>query len=66
MNIKRVVRGGPGHEHTYGEFIIDSPADVSSLPISTSTDPASAGSLAYTQDMGKTYLLGPDDVWREV
>ena len=24
------------------------------------------GSVAYTQDLAKTYLLGPDDVWREV
>ena len=65
--IKQVVRGGPGKEATYREFIISNASDVSSLPSSASTQqPTCAGSLAYTQDLTKTYLLGPDDVWREV
>ena len=65
--IKQVVRGGPGKEATYREFIISGASDVSSLPNSANTQqPTCAGSLAYTQDLTKTYLLGPDDVWREV
>lgn len=67
MSVKQVVRGGPGKEATYREFIISSASDVSSLPNSASTSqPTCAGSIAYTQDLSKTYLLGPDDVWREV
>ena len=66
MSVKRVVRGGPGREHTYGEFIMDDASDKSSLPISTSDDPATASSQAFTKDLEHTYLLGHDDVWREV
>ena len=68
MSIKQVVRGGPGHDENYREFIISSTSDVASLPKSTSgtEQKTTAGSIAYTQDMEKSYLLGPDDVWREV
>ena len=68
MSIKQVVRGGPGHDENYREFIISSASDVSNLPKSTSgtEQKTTAGSVAYTQDMTKSYLLGPDDVWREV
>ena len=34
------------------------------LPIDIAV--AVAGSIAYLQDLTKTYLLGPDDTWREV
>ena len=68
MSVKQVVRGGPGHDENYREFIISSASDVASLPKSTSgtENNTTAGSLAYLQDLTKTYLLGPDDVWREV
>ena len=68
MSIKQVVRGGPGHDENYREFIISSASDVSSLPKSTSgtEQKTTAGSVAYLQDLGKVYLLGPDDTWREV
>ena len=56
--IKQVVRGGPGRDEYYREFILTAADDVSDLP--------TAGSVAYLQDMSKTYLLGPDDTWREV
>jgi len=66
--IKQVVRGGPGRDEYYREFIITAAADVSDLPNSQSSleERATAGSIAYLQDMSKTYLLGPDDTWREV
>jgi len=66
--IKLVVRGGPGKDETYREFILTSDADVANLPKSTSgtEEKTTAGSIAYLQDLSKTYLLGPDDVWREV
>jgi len=66
--IKQVVRGGPGRDEYYREFILTAATDVSSLPNSQSVldERTSAGSVAYLQDMSKTYLLGPDDVWREV
>ncbi len=68
MSYKQVVRGGPGHDENYREFILSSASDVASLPKSTSgtEDKTTAGSVAYLQDMSKSYLLGPDDVWREV
>ena len=68
MRIKQVVRGGPGRDENYREFIMSSASDVSSLPNSQSgtEQKTTAGSIAYLQDMTKTYLLGPDDVWREV
>ena len=66
--IKQVTRGGPGKDENYREFIITSAADVSDLPNSQSGTESKtvAGSVAYLQDLSKTYLLGPDDTWREV
>ena len=66
--IKQVVRGGPGKDENYREFIMTEAADASDLPNSQSgtEQKTVAGSIAYLQDMSKTYLLGPDDVWREV
>ena len=65
---KIVKTGGDGHDINYREIIIERVADVSDLPNSKSPLPNTAeiGSIAYLQDMSKTYLLGPDDVWREV
>lgn len=66
MSIQMVKRGGEGHEADYKEFLISGTADVANLPTKT-TDPSAAyGSVAYTQDMEHTYMLGPDNVWREV
>ena len=66
--IKIVKSGGDGHGPNYREFILSSAADVSDLPNSETPAPDTAdiGSVAYTQDMSKMYMLGPDDVWREV
>ena len=66
--IMQVVRGGPGHDNYYREFIISSASDVSDLPDSQGTveSRACAGSVAYLQDLSKIYVLGPDDTWREV
>jgi len=66
--IKIVKSGGDGHGPNYREFILSSAADVSDLPNSETPAPDTAdiGSVAYTQDMEKTYMLGPDNVWREV
>jgi hypothetical protein len=66
--IKQVVRGGPGKDENYREFIMTAASDAQNLPNSQSgtEQKTTAGSVAYLQDMSKTYLLGPDDVWREV
>lgn len=66
--IKIAKAGGDGHGPNYKEFIISSAADVSDLPTFRSAAPntAEAGSVAYTQNMEHTYLLGADDIWREV
>ena len=66
--IKVVKSGGEGHGMNYREFIITAAADVANLPNSQTPAPNTAdiGSVAYTQDMSKMYMLGPDDVWREV
>jgi hypothetical protein len=66
--IKIVKSGGEGHGMNYREFIITAAADVANLPNSQTPAPNTAdiGSVAYTQDMSKMYMLGPDDVWREV
>ena len=66
--IKIVKAGGEGHGPNYKEFILTSSTDVADLPNSKSPAPDTCdiGSLAYTQDLEKTYMLGPDDVWREV
>ena len=66
--IKIVTSGGEGHGRNYKEFIITAAADVANLPNSESPAPDTCdiGSVAYTQDMAHTYMLGPDNVWREV
>lgn len=66
--IKIVKSGGEGHGMNYREFIITAAADVANLPNSQTPAPNTAdiGSVAYTQDMSKMYMLGTDDVWREV
>ena len=66
--IQIVKSGGEGHGPNYREFIITDSADVANLPNGNTPAPNTAdiGSVAYTQDMEKTYMLGPDDVWREV
>ena len=66
--IKNVKSGGDGHGMNYREYIITAAADVANLPNSQTPAPDTAdiGSVAYTQDMSKMYMLGPDDVWREV
>ena len=66
--IKIVTTGGEGKAQNYREFILSSSADVSNLPNSKTPAPntAEVGSVAYTQDMEHTYMLGPDDTWREV
>ncbi len=66
--IQIVKSGGDGHGQNYREFIITAAADVANLPNSQTPAPNTAdiGSVAYTQDMEKTYMLGPDNVWREV
>jgi len=55
-----VKRGDEHQADNYREFIMESESDVSDLPT------AAPGSVAYLQDLSKTYLLGPDGVWREV
>ena len=66
MSIHMVKCGGEGHEADYKEFLISTAADVASLPKKT-TDPSTAyGSVAYTQGMEHMYMLGPDNIWREV
>ena len=64
--IKIVTSGGEGHGPNYKEFMISAEADVANLPDKDSDPPAALGSVAYTQDMEHSYLLGPDNVWREV
>lgn len=66
--IRIVKTGGEGRSRKYREFIITSADDVTNLPKSDTPAPNTAdiGSLAYTQDMSHTYMLGPDNVWREV
>ena len=60
MSIAAVKRGDEHQADNYREFIMESESDVSDLPT------AAPGSVAYLQDLSKTYLLGPDDTWREV
>ncbi len=66
--IRIVKAGGPGYGENYREFVISSSSDVSDLPTADTPEPdtTEAGSIAYTQDLSKTYMLGPDNVWREV
>ena len=66
--IKNVKTGGDGRSMYYREYLLSSAADVADLPNrnTPAPDTADAGSLAYTQDMEHTYMLGADNVWREV
>lgn len=66
MSVKLVKRGGDGREENYKEFMISAAADVSSLPTGLTDPSAAPGSVAYTQDMEHTYMLGTDNTWREV
>ena len=64
-----IVKAGNKNDSNYREFIITSASDVANLPTPTPNPDgefAGPGSVAYTQDMEHTYLLGPDGVWREV
>ncbi len=67
--IRIVAKGGDGKSPNYREFVISSAADVSDLPTTvrnSAGEVADAGSVAYLQDLSKAYMLGPDNVWREV
>jgi len=67
--MKSIVKAGSKLAQNYREIVISSEADVSTLPTSTPNsdgEVAGAGSVAYTQDLAHVYVLGPDDVWREV
>ena len=66
--IKIIKQGGEGHGMYYTEFMLTAASDKSDLPNSQTPAPdtAAIGSQAYTQDMEHTYILGTDDVWREV
>lgn len=68
QRIKCVKTGGDGRGQNYREYIITAASDVADLPNSKTAAPDTAdiGSIAYTQDMEHTYMLGPDDTWREV
>lgn len=66
MSVKLVKWGGDGHDANYKEFMISSASDVASLPKTNTDPPAEPGSIAYLQDLTKTYMLGNDNVWREV
>ena len=64
-----IVKAGNKQASRYREFIINSESDVSTLPTSTPNsdgEVAAPGSVAYTKDLSHAYMLGPDDVWREV
>lgn len=61
-----VQTGGDGKPFHYKEFMISDVADVANLPTADSSPPAAPGSTAYTQDLEHSYLLGADNVWREV
>jgi len=64
-----IVKAGNKSDSNYREIIISSAADVANLPTLTPNvngEIAGPGSVAYTQDLTHTYLLGPDGVWREV
>ncbi len=66
--ISTVKTGGDGRGMYYREFLLTSTADVANLPDrnTPAPDTADVGSIAYTQDMEHTYMLGADNVWREV
>ena len=56
------------------EYVLRNTSDVASLPTSTTPgwdgekelEPCYAGSVAYTGDVAHIYMLGVDDVWREI
>lgn len=66
--ISTVKTGGEGRSMYYREYLLGSTADVANLPNRDTPPPDTAdiGSVAYTQDMEHTYMLGTDNVWREV
>lgn len=66
--IKIIRQGGEGRGMYYTEFMLTDTSDVADLPNSKTAAPntAAIGSQAITQDMEHTYILGTDDVWREV
>ena len=53
------------------EYLIDSGADIAGLPTSKSAGSAikgtcAPGSIAYTPDLSKAWMLGNDDVWHTI
>ncbi len=66
--IKVIVRGGPGHDADYQEFLMTSTSDKDDLPKASSPPKirASAGSKAYTKDLQHFFMLSPQDEWEEV
>jgi hypothetical protein len=47
-------------------YLISSTEDVANLPTSKGKNGCTYGSMAYTNDMQHVYMLGNDDVWREI
>lgn len=66
MAIVCVKRGDEFHDQNYKEFMITDESDVADLPTGETEPSAAPGSQAYTQDMEHSYILGTDNVWREV
>lgn len=69
MGYHTVMKGGPGRAANYREFMLDSTSDKSNLPTSVRNangDVAGPDSKAFTRDYEHLYVLGTDDVWREV
>jgi len=76
MAFSIVTTGGSGRDINtlgksvnYREFVLDSAADVSQLPTSTSAVDgavAAVGSVAYTADGSAAWILSPSDTWTEV
>lgn len=66
--IKVVQKGGPGKAPLWQELVMSSVSDVAQLPTAGGSDGEAAayGSIAYTHDLEHVYLLGADDIWREV
>lgn len=53
------------------EFLISSSSDVADLPTAASSKDSdygrcAPGSVAYTADLSKLYMLGADDEWHAV
>lgn len=55
-----VKRGDEYHDSNYKELLMTDESDFADLPS------VAPGSVAYTNDMAHTYMLGTDGVWREV